>query len=65
MANNTMKIQSPTGNLQLKGFADYVIWTEKTDPKITIEQSEIVFAGYGVIAPEYNWNDYAGLDVKG
>ena len=65
MANNTMNIQSPTGNLQLKGFADYVIWTEKTDPKITIEQSEIVFAGYGVVAPEYNWNDYAGLDVKG
>ena len=65
MANNTMNIQSPSGNLQLKGFADYIIWTEKTDPKIIINKSEIVFAGYGVVAPEYNWNDYAGLDVKG
>jgi len=24
-----------------------------------------VFAGYGVVAPEYQWNDYAGLDAKG
>ena len=28
-------------------------------------QSQLVFVGYGVIAPEYNWNDYAGVDVKG
>jgi hypothetical protein len=28
-----------------------------------IENSELVFVGYGVNAPEYNWNDYEGLDV--
>ena len=32
---------------------------------VDIEDSPIVFAGYGVVAPEQNWNDYAGLDVKG
>ena len=32
---------------------------------VDIEGSEVVFAGYGVVAPEQNWNDYAGLDVKG
>ncbi|MEM7053597.1 MAG: hypothetical protein AAF446_03510, partial [Pseudomonadota bacterium] len=30
-----------------------------------IENSELIFVGYGVVAPEYNWNDYAGLDVEG
>lgn len=35
-----------------------------TEPQ-SIEDSEIVFVGYGVVAPEYDWNDYAGLDVEG
>jgi len=30
-----------------------------------VEGSELVFVGYGVVAPEYEWNDYAGLDVEG
>ena len=61
----TMRVQSASGIFDLKGFDDYVIWSEKTDPKISIDNSEVVFAGYGVVAPEYNRNDYAGLDVKG
>jgi len=35
-----------------------------TDPH-SIEDSELVFVGYGVVAPEYGWNDYEGLDVEG
>lgn len=65
VADSFMQVQSPKGNFQLKGFDDYVIWTEKTDPVITLENNELVFAGYGVNAPERGWNDYAGLDVKG
>jgi Zn-dependent M28 family amino/carboxypeptidase len=61
----SMQVQGAKGNFTLKGFDDYVIWTDKTDPSITLDKSELVFAGYGVVAPEYNWNDYAGLDVKG
>jgi Zn-dependent M28 family amino/carboxypeptidase len=34
-------------------------------PEIKVENSEMVFAGYGIVAPEYNWNDYKDLDVKG
>lgn len=60
-----MQVQSAKGNFTLKGYDDYVIWTDKTDSSITLDKNEIVFAGYGVVAPEYNWNDYAGLDVKG
>lgn len=60
-----MQVQSSAGGLTLKGLDDYVIWTDKTDSAVSLAQAELVFAGYGVVAPEYNWNDYAGLDVKG
>ncbi len=64
-ASDAMQVTSSNGNFNLKGFDDYVIWTDKTDPAVSLDNSELVFAGYGVVAPEYNWNDYAGLDVKG
>lgn len=64
-ADSVMQVQSSKGNFQLKGFDDYVIWTEKTDSMISLKNDELVFAGYGVNAPERGWNDYAGLDVKG
>lgn len=64
-ADPVIQINSAKGKFDLKGLTDYVIWTDKTDSVINLNNSEIVFAGYGVVAPEYNWNDYAGLDVKG
>ena len=64
-ADTVMQVQSPKGNLQLKGLSDYVIWTEKTDSVISLKNDELVFAGYGVNAPERGWNDYAGMSVKG
>jgi len=42
-----------------------VYWTKRLTESQTIENSDVVFVGYGVVAPEYGWNDYAGLDVKG
>lgn len=60
-----MQVVSPKGSFKLKGFDDYVIWTDKILDKVSLENNEVVFAGYGVVAPEHNWNDYAGLDVKG
>jgi Zn-dependent M28 family amino/carboxypeptidase len=61
----SMAVQSPKGNFNLKAYDDYIIWTDKTDENISLENAELVFAGFGVVAPEYNWNDYEGLDVKG
>ena len=60
-----MQVNSIKGSFTLKAFDDYIIWTDKTDSSFSLENTELVFAGYGVVAPEYNWNDYAGLDVKG
>ncbi|MEP4051784.1 MAG: M28 family metallopeptidase [Litorimonas sp.] len=42
-----------------------VFWTKRLDETVTVSDSELVFVGYGVNAPEYGWNDYSGLDVKG
>jgi Zn-dependent M28 family amino/carboxypeptidase len=41
------------------------VWTSRVVDKTGLENSELVWAGYGIIAPEYGWNDYAGLDVTG
>ncbi|GAA0710496.1 M28 family metallopeptidase [Dokdonella soli] len=44
---------------------DMIVGSLTASPAADIKESDIVFAGYGVDAPEYQWNDYAGLDVKG
>lgn len=62
-ASPTMTIKGKQA-FKLEGRKDYVIWTKRTDEAISIDQSEVVFAGFGIVAPEYNWDDYAGLDVK-
>jgi Zn-dependent M28 family amino/carboxypeptidase len=45
--------------------SEMVIGTRSGQPAVSVKDSEMVFVGYGVNAPEANWNDYAGLDVKG
>ncbi len=42
-----------------------VYWTKRVEENVSFENSELVFVGYGVVAPEYDWNDYAGVDVTG
>lgn len=49
----------------LKPREDYLAWSLRPEPEIRVEKSEIVFAGYGVSAPEKEWDDYAGVDVHG
>jgi len=48
-----------------KWIDDVVAWTRHVAPTASIADSELVFVGYGVVAPEFNWDDYKGLDVKG
>ncbi|GAA4425999.1 M28 family metallopeptidase [Pontibacter saemangeumensis] len=45
--------------------SDYVAITKRFVPDIAVNNSEMVFVGYGIVAPEYGWDDYKGLDVKG
>jgi Zn-dependent M28 family amino/carboxypeptidase len=52
-------------NLSFDFRKDWVGVTYREDAKTTLKDSELVFVGYGINAPERGWNDYAGLDVKG
>lgn len=63
--DSVMKVKTAKKTFELKRFQDFVITTENTDSVISLDQDQLIFAGYGVVAPEYNWNDYAGIDVKG
>jgi len=45
--------------------AQQVVWTRQQVEQSSIIDSELVFVGYGINAPERNWNDYAEVDVKG
>lgn len=53
------------GNFQFETNKDVVVYTERAEEYAEIKNSELVYAGYGIVAPEYDWNDYEGLDVKG
>ncbi len=43
---------------------DYIMWSMRNEPEVKLT-GEAVFVGYGIVAPEWGWNDYAGIDVKG
>src|SRR4051812_44382258 len=54
------------GQKQTFKWSDEVVaWSRHVADTAAIDQSEIVFAGYGVEAPEFNWNDFKDVDVKG
>jgi Zn-dependent M28 family amino/carboxypeptidase len=50
---------------QLAFPMESVVWTKQFVPESKVENSEMVFVGYGVVAPEYGWDDYKGVDVRG
>ncbi|PYR79402.1 MAG: peptidase M28 [Acidobacteria bacterium] len=51
--------------LTLKWKDDVVAWTKHVADSASINKSDLVFVGYGIVAPEYKWDDYKGVDVKG
>ena len=50
---------------KMKTGEEVVFWTKHSRDYKKIRDSDVVFVGYGIVAPEYQWNDYEGLDVKG
>jgi Zn-dependent M28 family amino/carboxypeptidase len=64
-ADATMDLRARGGSFGLRYADDMVVWTRRPQPESRLEDAEVVFAGYGIVAPEYGWDDYAGLDVRG
>jgi len=67
-AQNVSSLNIADRNGKAMSFAygsEYVIGSYRETSKTEIKQSEMIFVGHGIVAPEKGWNDYAGVDVKG
>jgi Zn-dependent M28 family amino/carboxypeptidase len=51
--------------IDLKYPDDFIASSARLQPEIKVDNSDVVFVGYGVVAPEYGWDDYKGVDVRG
>ena len=61
----TLTVSSGSDSRSFKYRDDMVVWTKRVVADSALEQSELVFVGYGIVAPEYDWNDYASASIKG
>jgi Zn-dependent M28 family amino/carboxypeptidase len=53
------------GGEALVGPQDYVAWSPRLGSDVAVPESDVVFVGYGINAPEYGWNDFRDVDVRG
>jgi Zn-dependent M28 family amino/carboxypeptidase len=65
MGTPTLNVTGGSEDLSFTQLDDLVVWSRKVTDQVALEDSELVFVGYGVVAPEYGWNDYEGLDMEG
>lgn len=61
----TLEIKSKKKSLTFTYKNEFVALTRRVQEQVALNDSEMVFAGYGIVSPEYGWNDYEGLDVRG
>ena len=64
-AKKGITIKGNRGSFNLKEREDFVVWSPQRKKNIDLSNEQFVFVGFGINAPEYNHNDYEGLDVKG
>ena len=62
---DTMTVSGGGKSVDLKNRADFMAFPGMQNPEVRIDDAEIVFVGYGIVAPEYHWDDYKGADLKG
>jgi len=62
--DKSITLNTKNGNLTLELTKDYIAKTPHIKDSVGIKNAEIIFAGYGIVAPEYGWNDYKNIDVK-
>lgn len=64
-SHGTLIVKAGGKDVPLTAGQDYVAWSVMPDANVAVKDLPLVFAGYGVVAPEYHWDDYAGMDVHG
>ncbi len=62
---SSLSVMADGPGLDFKYGTDFVVGSYREAEKTQITNSDMVFVGYGINAPEKGWNDYAGVDVKG
>jgi hypothetical protein len=65
LSHGTLHLLAGGKSIALTPGQDYVAWSVLPDKEINVPAADLVFVGYGTVAPEYRWNDYAGVDVHG
>jgi len=65
MVTADQNMQLNIGDLSFKAGKDFTARTKQLQPLIDVRDSDVVFVGYGINAPEYDWNDYKNIDVTG
>ena len=63
--NMTLAVQGKGKVTNLAYGDQFVAFTSRVAERVGMQNSELVFVGYGIVAPEYGWNDFDGVDVKG
>jgi len=63
--SNTLDFVTPKGVLKFQKMTDYVTFSRKMEPEQSLDQSKLVFAGFGITAPEYGRDDFQGMDLTG
>ena len=63
--STVLTFEKGTQERRLKFKDDVVAWTKRVQDTASIADSEMIFVGYGVVAPEFQWDDYKGVDTKG
>jgi len=63
--NNQITIKGAKSKVKLTSYKDFIVWSARNSKKVDLKNAQFVFVGFGINAPEYGWDDYKGLDVKG
>ena len=63
--DDNIRIGTPAGAMEFDSPAQVAVRSPRAIESASIEKSEMIFAGFGISAPEYDWDDYEGLDVEG
>jgi len=59
------RVEAGGASIPLRQLEEIVAWSQRPDTLVTVDGAELVFAGYGVVAPELGWDDFKGMDVRG
>ena len=61
----TLDFETSSGKISLNKLSDFVAFSQKVEKEMSLNKSDVIFAGYGISAPGYERDDFAGVDVKG